>query len=82
MGAMWRRFAQEIVSKGKDGYRAENVKGQEGLWRSDDEGKSWVRINDDAHQFGSFRAIAGYPLAWGTLYIALHRRGLLVGKRG
>ncbi|EGF89207.1 BNR/Asp-box repeat family protein [Asticcacaulis biprosthecium C19] len=72
--------------KVKDGYPAVylsgKVKGREGLWRSDDEGKSWVRINDDAHQFGSFRAIAGDPLEWGTLYIAPHGRGLLVGKPG
>lgn len=56
------------------------VKGKEGLWRSDDEGASWVRINDDAHQFGGFRAIAGDMREYGTLYIAPHGRGILVGR--
>ena len=57
------------------------LKGKEGLYRSDDEGQTWVRINDDAHQFGGFRAIAGDPLEFGTLYIAPHGRGLMVGKK-
>lgn len=55
------------------------VKGKEGLWRSDDEGANWVRINDDAHQFGTFRAIAGDMRKFGTLYLAPHGRGIMVG---
>jgi photosystem II stability/assembly factor-like uncharacterized protein len=58
------------------------VKGVEGLWRSDDVGKSWARINDDAHQFGALRAIAGDPRAYGVLYIAPDGRGVMVGKPG
>ncbi len=53
---------------------------QEGLWRSDDEGKSWTRINDDAHQFGGFQAITGDMLEYGTIYLAPHGRGVMVGK--
>jgi hypothetical protein len=68
----------------KDGYPAVylsgNVKGREGLWRSDDAGKSWVRINDDAHQFGAMHALTGDPLAYGVVYIAPHGRGVLVGR--
>ena len=56
------------------------VKGAEGLWRSDDSGKNWVRINDSAHQFGHIKAIAGDPLEHGTVYIAPHGRGILAGK--
>lgn len=68
----------------KDGYPAVylygTVKGQEGLWRSDDEGANWVRINDDRHRFGDMHAITGDPLEYGTVYIAPHGRGILVGK--
>ncbi len=56
------------------------VKGEEGLWRSDDAGVNWVRINDDAHRFGQMRAIAGDPREYGTLYISPDGRGTMVGK--
>jgi photosystem II stability/assembly factor-like uncharacterized protein len=56
------------------------VKGAEGLWRSDDTGQSWTRINDDAHQFGAMRAIAGDPREYGVLYIAPDGRGVMVGR--
>ena len=56
------------------------IKGQEGLWRSDDEGKAWTRINDNAHQFGGFQAISGDMLEYGTIYVAPHGRGVMVGK--
>ncbi len=57
------------------------VKGTEGLWRSDDEGKTWVRINDDAHRFGWINGIAGDLLDYGTVYIAPGGRGIMVGKK-
>lgn len=56
------------------------VKGEEGLWRSDNAGADWVRINDDAHRFGQMRAIAGDPREYGTLYISPDGRGTMVGK--
>lgn len=56
------------------------VKAVEGLWRSDDTGQTWTRINDDAHRFGNMRAIAGDPDVYGVLYIAPDGRGLLVGR--
>lgn len=70
--------------KVKDAYPAVylfgKVKGQAGLWRSDDEAQTWVRINDDAHQFGRMHAIAGDLLEYGVLYIAPHGRGVMVGR--
>ncbi|MFT4075155.1 MAG: sialidase family protein [Asticcacaulis sp.] len=56
------------------------VKGEEGLWRSDDAGATWERINDDAHRFGQMRAIAGDLREYGTLYIAPDGRGVMVGR--
>lgn len=56
------------------------VKGAEGLWRSDDTGANWVRINDDAHRYGELRAIAGDMVEPGTVYLAPHGRGVIVGR--
>ncbi len=56
------------------------VHGEEGLWRSDDSGATWIRINDDAHRFGQMRAIAGDPNRYGVLYIAPDGRGVMVGR--
>lgn len=56
------------------------VKGVEGLWRSDDKAASWIRINDDAHRYGELRAIAGDMAEAGSLYIAPHGRGVMVGR--
>jgi hypothetical protein len=58
------------------------VKGQDGLWRSDDEGANWARINDDAHQFGGFSAITGDMRSYGTVYVAPYGRGLMSGTPG
>lgn len=56
------------------------VRGEEGLWRSDDDGQTWTRINDDAHRFGNIDAVSGDMLDYGTVYIAAAGRGILVGK--
>ena len=72
-------------SKSDGGYPAVyvygKVSGEEGLFRSDDEGETWTRINDDAHRFGFIDAISGDPLDYGTVYIAAAGRGILVGKK-
>jgi photosystem II stability/assembly factor-like uncharacterized protein len=52
----------------------------EGLYRSDDGGNSFVRINDDRHRFGTLSAMAGDPVEYGTVYIAPMARGILVGR--
>jgi hypothetical protein len=50
------------------------------LWRSRDAGASWLRINDDAHQWGlRFRAISGDPRIYGRVYVATDGRGILYG---
>jgi photosystem II stability/assembly factor-like uncharacterized protein len=50
------------------------------VWRSDDAGATWVRINDDAHQWGlRFRAISGDPRIYGRVYLATDGRGVLYG---
>lgn len=63
-------------------YLAGKVKGVEGLWRSDDAGANWTRINDDAHQFGHIGGITGDMREYGVVYIAPGGRGVLVGTPG
>jgi hypothetical protein len=52
----------------------------EGLFRSDDAGASFKRINDDQHRFGRPLAMAADAREHGTLYIAPQGRGVLVGR--
>jgi hypothetical protein len=61
-------------------YMWGKVKKQEGLWRSDDQGETWVRINDDAHQVGG--PISGDMREPGTVYLAPGARGVRVGRPG
>ena len=50
-----------------------------GFYRSDDEGATWTRINDDAHQFGGINAITGDGRVYGRVYVASQNRGILRG---
>jgi len=52
----------------------------EGLFRSDDAGQSFVRIGDDLHRYGRLLAMAADPLEHGTVFLAPHGRGVVVGK--
>ncbi len=50
-----------------------------GIFRSDDAGKSWVRVDDPDHQFGWHNAVIGDPRAFGRVYIATGGRGIIYG---
>ncbi|WP_158847926.1 hypothetical protein [Saccharothrix deserti] len=46
------------------------VGGQRGIFRSDDIGRTWVRVNDDRHQWGAVgAAITGDPTVYGRVYL-------------
>jgi photosystem II stability/assembly factor-like uncharacterized protein len=60
-------------------YVAGTVSGVYGIFRSDDGGVSWTRINDDAHQFGSLGAITGDPRVFGRVYVGTQGRGIVYG---
>ncbi|MFF5966374.1 1,4-beta-glucanase [Streptomyces collinus] len=51
------------------------------VYRSDDEAKTWTRINDDRHQWGWIGAcIAGDPRVYGRVYIGTNGRGVQYGE--
>ncbi|MCK9399452.1 MAG: hypothetical protein M0Q51_05590 [Bacteroidales bacterium] len=53
-------------------------------YRSDDAGKSWVRINDDDHQFGSLangQFIMGDMNVFGRVYRSTAGRGIVFGDK-
>lgn len=55
------------------------VNGLSGIFRSDDIAKSWVRINDDQHQWGLVLQITGDPKLYGRVYVGTHGRGTFYG---
>jgi hypothetical protein len=60
-------------------YVVGTVSGVYGIFRSIDEGNSWTRINDDAHQYGQLEAISGDPQIYGRVYLGASGRGILYG---
>jgi hypothetical protein len=56
------------------------ISGIDGFFRSDDEGKSFVRINDDRHQFGGGLIVVGDPRVSGRVYLGTHGRGIWYGE--
>ena len=53
--------------------------GQRGILRSDNWARTWVRINDDQHQFGLIGQITGDPKLYGRVYVGTFGRGILYG---
>ncbi|PWJ03302.1 1,4-beta-glucanase [Streptomyces sp. NWU49] len=51
------------------------------VYRSDDGARTWVRINDDAHQWGwTGETITGDPRVYGRVYLATNGRGIQYGE--
>ena len=55
----------------------------EGLYRSDDEAKTWVRINDAEHEFGgpgNAQLVTGDPDHFGKVYMTTSGLGVICGE--
>ncbi|TDW77768.1 carbohydrate-binding protein [Kribbella pratensis] len=62
-------------------YTSGKVAGVRGIFRSDDSGASWVRVNDDRHQYASTgEAIAGDPRVYGRVYLSTNGFGIPYGE--
>ncbi len=56
------------------------VSGVHGIFRSDDGGNTWIRINDDQHQYGATNsAITGDPRIYGRVYVGTNGQGIVYG---
>jgi photosystem II stability/assembly factor-like uncharacterized protein len=72
------------AAEGKDYpsiFAVGTMEGIKAIWRSDDMAMTWVRANDDQHQYGTrFRCIAGDPRIFGRVYIGTDGRGAFYGQ--
>ncbi|MEX0172843.1 RICIN domain-containing protein [Streptomyces sp. LMG1-1-1.1] len=63
-------------------YLIGTVKDVTGVFRSTDEGATWIRVNDDAHQWGAIGGVGvvtGDPDTFGRVYVGTNGRGLQYG---
>ncbi|MFE5891758.1 1,4-beta-glucanase [Streptomyces sp. NPDC056462] len=62
-------------------YMVGSTESATAVYRSDDEAKTWVRINDDRHQWGWIgAAVTGDPRVHGRVYLATNGRGVQYGE--
>ncbi|WP_328878891.1 WD40/YVTN/BNR-like repeat-containing protein [Streptomyces sp. NBC_00299] len=62
-------------------YLVGSTESSTAVHRSDDEAKTWVRINDDVHQWGWIgAAVTGDPRVHGRVYLATNGRGVQYGE--
>jgi xyloglucan-specific exo-beta-1,4-glucanase len=51
-----------------------------GIFRSDDDGETWVKLDDTEHQFGgNLTVMAGDPRVYGRVYLGMNGRGVIRG---
>lgn len=76
-------------AKEADGYPSLYIWGRKtasqpiGLYRSDDQGATWTRINDDQHQFGgpgNAQIVSGDMNVYGRVYMSTVGRGVICGE--
>ncbi|WP_442808534.1 hypothetical protein [Trinickia soli] len=69
-----------VGANGQTFYLAGAINGEIGLFRSIDQGTTWVQINDAQHQWGGYSLVVGDPRTFGTVYVAPNSgRGILYG---
>ncbi len=63
-------------------YSYAKINGKYGVYRSNDAGATWIRINDDNNQFGAAnRTITGNPRVYGRVYVGTNGLGIVIGEK-
>jgi len=60
-------------------YLHGQIAGVWGIYRSENQGTNWTRINDNQHRFGLIQNVIGDPRIYGRCYVAAGGRGILYG---
>jgi hypothetical protein len=60
-------------------YLHGQIGGTWGVYRSENQGTNWTRINDNQRQYGNIQQVIGDPKIYGRCYIAAGGRGVLYG---
>ncbi len=60
-------------------YLHGQIGGTWGIYRSENQGTNWTRLNDDQHQYGNIQQVIGDPKIYGRCYLAAGGRGILYG---
>jgi hypothetical protein len=61
-------------------YTSSKIQGVRGIFRSDDAGRTWIRINDDRHQYAwTGNTMTGDPRIYGRVYFGTNGRGVIYG---
>ncbi|MDE6387887.1 MAG: endoglucanase [Lachnospiraceae bacterium] len=61
-------------------YTAAVIDGVYGFYRSEDDGKSFVRLNTDRQMYGEINSVEGDSRVYGRFYLATGSRGVLYGE--
>ena len=63
-------------------YIIGTVNSVSGVFRSTDQGATWLRVNDDQHQYGQMDNVAGDEDYYGRVYVTTQGRGIPYGQPG
>lgn len=70
----------DYLTESKAIYMAAEIDGEYGFYRTEDECKTYIRINEDSQMYGEVNSCCGDAREYGRVYIATGSRGLLYGE--